>query len=486
MNRRQFLKSSVASAAGAAALGWSRSARAAGPSTHSALGTQPSDLTKGTADSVIFIWLPGGIAQTDTWDPKKHTPYVKGMKGSQILGTCSSIPTAADGIQFGAGLETIASQMDKGAVLRTLTNQTKFGAVHLKAQYYLMTGYLFPAGVKAPSIGAVVARSLGRKHPLVPAYIDIGRDINTSNQEFLFINEYSGPGFYGPRYAPFMIPEPAQGLVTLETASGMKRDRLDRRQKYLSDVNAAGPVELHDAEKAAEYIKTMEEARAMMDSPVKKAFDFTKDEKPETLKAYDVGHRFGHGCLLARRLVEQGARFVQVEYQYAPFGGFDTHENGRDRMVNMKKQIDRPIGTLIKDLQQRGMLDKTLVVVATEFGRTIANQPAAGGEPDGFAETATGETLTIENEKMYGFHGHFSSVSNMLFFGGGFKKGYAHGKTSPQHPMLAIENPVTLSDAHATIYKALGIPANHNYVTEGRPFYVTNNGKGKAIDALLA
>src|SRR4030095_12125027 len=127
------------------------------------------------------------------------------MKGNRLLGTCPVIPTAADGIQFGKGIETIASVMDQGAVLRSLTKETKIGAVHLKAQYYMKTGYLFPAGVKAPSIGSVVARSLGRKNPNVPAYIDIGRDINSADQEFLFINEYSGPGFSGPPHAQVIL-----------------------------------------------------------------------------------------------------------------------------------------------------------------------------------------------------------------------------------------------------------------------------------------
>jgi hypothetical protein len=375
--------------------------------------------------------------------------------------------------------------MDKGTVLRSLTNETKFGAIHLKAQYYMKTGYLFPAGVKAPSVGAVVGRTLGRRHPLVPAYIDIGRDINSSNQEFLFINEYSGPGFYGPRYAPFMIPQPTEGLPTLNAVAGMQPDRLDRRQAYLQAINGMSAKELRDSDKAKEFVKTMEDARAMMDSPVKRAFEF-KEEKPETIKQYDVGHRFGMGCLLARRLVEVGARFVEVEYQYAPFEGFDMHENGKSRMENMKKQIDRPMAQLIRDLTERGLLERTLVVVATEFGRTIAAQPAAGTEPDGFAERHTGEQLVIENEKMYGFHGHFSSCNAMLFFGGGFKKGFAYGKTADHHPMLAIENPVNLRDVHAPIYKALGIAADTSYVTEGRPFYVTNNGKGKPIDAMLA
>jgi hypothetical protein len=283
-----------------------------------------------------------------------------------------------------------------------------------------------------------------------------------------------------------MIPEPSQGLPTLNAVAGMQVERLDRRQAYLQAINGMSAKELRESDKAREYVKVMEDARAMMDSPVKKAFDFAKDEKPETLKAYDVGHRFGQGCLLARRLVEQGARFVQVEYQYQPFGGFDMHENGKSRMEKMKAQIDRPIGTLIKELAERGLLERTLVVVATEFGRTIANQPSAGGEPDGFAEQATGAELVIDNERMYGFHGHFSSCNSMLLFGAGVKHGIAYGKTADKHPMIAVENPVTLSDVHATIYKALGIAPDHSYVTEGRPFYVTNNGKGKPIEAVLA
>ena len=270
----------------------------------------PAAKPKATADSVIVIWLPGGVAQTDTWDPKKFTPYVQGMKGGDILGTCPSIATAADGIRLGAGLENIASVMDKGTILRSLTNQTKFGAVHLKAQYYMMTGYLFPAGVEAPSLGAVVSRTLGRRDPNIPAYIDIGRDINTSNEEFLFINEFMGPGFYGVKYAPFMIPEPAQGLPTLKAVAGMDMTRLDRRQHYLEAITGLSATALQTSHPVKDYVKVMEDARAMMDSPVKRAFKFAEEEKPETLKAYDVGHRFGFGCLLARRLVESGARFM--------------------------------------------------------------------------------------------------------------------------------------------------------------------------------
>jgi hypothetical protein len=492
LNRRQFIQSSALAAAG---MGLSPFANA--------LPSEPEKTVAklvAKADAMIHIWLPGGVAQTDTWDPKKYTPFRAGMRGNELLGTCEPIPTSADGIFLGKGLENMASVMHHGTVMRSLTNETKFGAIHLKAQYYMMTGYLFPSGVKTPSIGAAIARTLGRRDPNVPPYIYIGRDIDTSDEEKLFISEYIGPGFYGVNYAPFMIPDPAKGLSTLNAVAGMRMDRLDRRQEYLRAITGLSEKELQTANKASDYMKVMSDARAMMDSPVKRAFDYRKEEKPEVIKAYEPevgandvmdksyynGNRFGEGLLLARRLVEAGARYIQVEYQYGPFKGFDMHESGQSRMVEMKKQIDRPIAQLIRELHERGMLDRTLVLITTEFGRTIASAPAAGTEPDGFAEQNTGKNLLIESEKMYGFHGHFSSCNTMLMFGGGFKKGYAYGKTAVEHPMVAVEKPVPLIDAHATIYKAMGIAANTNYVTEGRPFYVTKDGKGQAVEGMYA
>jgi hypothetical protein len=451
------------------------------------------------ADSMILIWLPGGVAQTDTWDPKAHTPFRKGMKGRELRGTCPLIKTTADDVFLGQGLENLAGVMDKGMVLRSLANDVMFGAIHLKAQYYMMTGYLFPAGVKAPSIGSVVARTRGRRDENVPPYIYIGRDIDSSDEEKIFINEFIGPGFYGLPSAPFMIPDATQGLATLSAAAGMSIERLDRRRELLRGLNALADGSLKSAAKAQQFTAVMEEARRMMDSPVKRAFNYREEEKAEVVAAYEpqitaeeqldknyyFGQRFGHGLLLARRLVESGARFIQVEYQYGPFKGFDMHEKGSVRMQEMKKQIDRPIAQLIKDLDQRGLLSRTLVVVATEFGRTLAAQPAAGVEPDGAAEVQTGDSLTLDHEGMYGFHGHFSSCNSMLLFGGGFKQGLAYGKTAPEHPMVSIEKPVKLTDVHATIYRAMGIAPDQSYVTEGRPFYVTKDGKGRAVREML-
>ncbi|HJT36051.1 MAG TPA: DUF1501 domain-containing protein, partial [Pirellulales bacterium] len=166
LDRRDFLKASLAAAVAG-------SAGAATP--------KPSPGRRAAADAVIFVWLPGGVAQADTWDPKEFTPFTTRMKGSELLGTCPSIATSVDGLRIGAGLEQMASVMHHGTVLRSLASETKFGAVHLKAQYAMLTGYLFPVGVKAPSMGAAVARTLGPRHPQVPPYIYIGRDIDTSD-----------------------------------------------------------------------------------------------------------------------------------------------------------------------------------------------------------------------------------------------------------------------------------------------------------------
>jgi hypothetical protein len=198
MNRRQFLHSTLAAGA------------AAGLSSIS-FGKETAPTTKpASADAMILIWLPGGIAQTDTWDPKKHTPYTPGMKGSELLGTCPIIPTAADGISFGRGAR--AARVGDGSRRRApladqrdeVRRDPSQGAVLRDDRLPL------PAGVKAPSMGAVVGRRWAARSA-VPPYIEIGRDINSSNQEFLFINEYQGPGFYGRTLRAVHDPRPPQG-----------------------------------------------------------------------------------------------------------------------------------------------------------------------------------------------------------------------------------------------------------------------------------
>jgi hypothetical protein len=477
--RRKFLQAAAAgSAAAGSALSFGRvPVWAADPSEEN-----PS--TPAKADACVLIWLPGGVTQADTWDPKQHTPFRAGMKGSEVLATFPSIPTAADGIFISAGLERIASVMNRGTIVRSLLAPAKFGAIHLKAQHAMMTGYEFPAGVAAPSLGSWVANLRGRRAPFVPAYIEIGRNIGSSDED-RFVATYQGPGFLGPQFAPFLVPNPEEGLPTLRAMAGMDSARLDRRHLLWQRLQGLAGPELVHSKPATAYRQVMADARAMMDSPVQKAFQLNQ-ESLATVRAYGRS-RFGQGCLLARRLIEAGARFVQVEYPYKAVTFFDTHEDGHSRMKKLKKVIDSPIAQLVLDLEERGLLQRTLVIIATEFGRTLAVNPKLDGVEDfGFAEKQTGDRLIIANEKMYGFHGHFSSASCMVFFGGGIKQGLVFGKTADRHPMVIMEQSAKLIDLHATIYTALGISPAAYRLTEERPFYVTKNGKGSPIEELFA
>jgi len=188
--------------------------------------------------------------------------------------------------------------------------------------------------------------------------------------------------------------------------------------------------------------------------------------------------RFGLGCLLARRLSEAGARFIEVTTEYIPFLNWDTHENGHSRTVSMKQMVDAPIAQLVRDLDERGLLDRTLVVVASEFSRDMMVE----GKPNKGVKDQVEVPSVINDPKFYGMHRHFTAAGSVLMFGGGVKRGHVHGATADERPCRTIKDPVTITDLHATIYRAVGIAPNHSYDVEKRPFYVTSDGKGKAVD----
>jgi len=226
--------------------------------------------------------------------------------------------------------------------------------------------------------------------------------------------------------------------------------------------------------------RSLENAHRLLNSPSAKAFDLSLEPKP-SYDVYNTG-RFGLGCLLARRLVEAGTRFVEVTTEYIPFRYWDTHENGHSRTVDMKRQVDAPIAHLILDLEQRGLLDRTLVIVASEFGRDMMTE----GKPGQEVKQQVNQPTIMTEPKHYGMHRHFTEATSVLLFGGGTPKGKLYGKTADERPCTIVENPVTIDDLHATIYSALGIAANAYYEVEKRPFYVTKDGKGKIVDALRA
>jgi hypothetical protein len=192
---------------------------------------------------------------------------------------------------------------------------------------------------------------------------------------------------------------------------------------------------------------------------------------------------YGQGCLLARRLVEGGARYVEVTSEYIPFVYWDSHENGHARAAAMKEMIDAPVAQLIRDLDARGLLDRTLVVLASEFSHDMMIEGAGAGRPEDRNSPVPPDK--INDMQFYGMHRHFTQAGSVLMFGGGVKRGYVHGATADERPCKAIKDPVSIEDLHASIYRAVGISPKLAYDVEQRPFYVTKDGLGKPVDALF-
>jgi hypothetical protein len=464
LSRRDFIRTGVL--AGASAL--------LGPRI---LAAEDKKL-EATADSMIVLWMAGGQASTETWDPKKYTPFEKDMEAKAVYSTFKAIPTSVDDLKISEGLPNVAKVMHHGTLIRTFKAGDLGFILHSRHQYHWHTGYVPPQPVAAPHIGAVIARTLGPKHADVPAFIDIGQ--RSAGGEDFEVKAFQTAGFLGSAYGPFLVPEPAQAVHTVQPPPGMSKERFkDRREFYLKTLKARREAEGLDP-KEEEFLKSIEGAHRLLNSPAAKAFDLSQEPK-ESYEVYNTG-RFGLGCLLARRLVEAGARFIEVSTEYVPFMGWDTHENGHSRMVEMMKMIDAPIAQLIRDLDERKLLSRTLVVIASEFSRDMLIE----GKPDQKVQDQVQVPEKVTEDKFYGMHRHFTGAGGVVLFGGGVKRGSLYGVTADERPFVTVKNPVTIPDLHASLYRAMGIPANLSYETESRPFFVTEDGKGRAIDALFA
>jgi len=469
-NRRDFIKRSAAATLGALAAG--------SPIASMMTGCSGATKLQSSADTVILLWMAGGMAHTETFDPKKYTPFEKGMEGNRVLSTFQSFPTSLEGIHFSEGLQGIGSVMDKGALIRSYVAADMGHILHSRHQYHWHTCYEPPQTVAAPHIGSWIAKELGPKNPVIPPFIDIGQRFSAGEAEEL--KAFHTAGFLGNEYGPFFIPDPTEGLDSVRPPVGMDAKRFERRNRLYNDLISKSPYGEFGSDYQKESLRrSMEQAYMLLNSPESKAFDLSQEPK-EVYDIYNTG-RFGLGCLLARRLAEQGARFISVTTEYVPFMGFDTHENGHTRMVDMKKMIDAPVAQLIKDLDQSGRLDRTLVILASEFSRDMMVE----GRPGAKVLEQVNQPDILSELKFYGMHRHFTDGCSMLMFGGGIKKGFVYGKTADERPCKTIENPVRIDQIHQTIYQALGIPPDTQYEIEKRPFFTTPDGKGEAVNELL-
>lgn len=436
---------------------------------------------KATADSVIVLWMAGGMAQTETFDPKRYTAFESGVKVEQVLSTFPTIPTAVDHIKFTKGLERIASVIDRGAVIRSFMAADLGFILHSRHQYHWHTGYIPPQPMAMPHLGAVISKTLGPKHPDVPAFIAIGQTVEGAG-EIATLKAFHTAGFLGSDHGPFLIVDPQDAASAVRPPKELGERRFRSRRELFEKLLAQEPVYRYGSDfQRQSLVKSLDAADRLLNSPSARAFDLSLEPK-NSFDAYNTG-RFGQGCLLARRLVEAGARYVEVTSEYIPFLYWDTHEHGHERAEAMKKRIDAPIAQLIRDLDARGLLDRTLVILASEFGRDAMTEGKVGKE---VRDQAINIPDVMTEPRHYGMHRHFTAAGSILMFGGGIKKGFVYGKTADDRPCTTIENPVVMEDLHATIYHALGIPPDTSYLVERRPVYVTRDGKGKPILDLFA
>ena len=366
----------------------------------------------GKAKRVIFLQLNGGMSHIDTFDPK--TGATKGP-GSAV--------SAKGDMQLTSFLPATAKISDKITVIRSMT--AKVG-VHASAAYLMRTGFEQRGTLQHPTIGAWAQHFLGASHKTLPSSVTVNRSSNHGN------------GWFPAAYSPLPILNPADGL--LDTKSPVSADTVAKRTSLLAELDAGFGGKAAD-ENVKSYNEFYESTFQLMKSTDLKAFDISAE--PEAVRARYGKSKFGQGCLLARRLVENGVRFVEVA-----LGGWDMHAALEDRMEDVGGDFDRVYATLIQDLDSKGLLDSTLVVVATEFGR----KPGFEG----------------------GGRGHHPLVFSCVLAGGGVKRGYVHG-ASDAKGYAPDGNGVSPGSLHATIAHAAGLPVQTDIITPaGRPMQVGN------------
>ncbi|RMF92279.1 MAG: DUF1501 domain-containing protein, partial [Planctomycetota bacterium] len=278
------------------------------------------------ADACILLWIAGGMAAPDTFDPKRYEPFEVGLPAEKILSTFPAIDTVVDGVKISQHLERIASILDRGTLIRSHVLADLGHILHSRHQYHWHTGYVPPQTVAAPHMGAWIAKLLGPRDPAIPAFIDIGQRLEGVGEKEE-LKAFHQAGFFGSEFGPFLLPYPDDAVRAVRPPEGMTPTRFESRHQFYRRLIEKNPAYRHaSAEHREAMLRSVENAHRLLMSPKRKAFDLSEEPKA-VYDMYNTG-RFGLGCLLARRLVEAGARFIEVTTEYVPFEGWDTHENG--------------------------------------------------------------------------------------------------------------------------------------------------------------
>lgn len=387
------------------------------------------------ATGIIQIFLPGGMSHQESFDPKPYAP-------AEYRGPFGAIDTAVPGIQFGQFMKETAKIADKVTIIRSMSHGE---AAHERGTHNMFTGYRPSPAIEYPSIGSVVSHELGPRNDL-PPYVCVPN----------VPNEFANSGYLSSAYGPFALgSDPARGdfqVRDLNLPKGVDDKRFERRKSLLETVD--------------HHFRTIEESDAVasMDAFYQHAYKLISSQtareafnlKAEPGKLRDEYGRNGPGqrMLLARRLIEAGVRFVSLTA-----GGWDHHDNIKAGVQREMPPVDKAIATLIRDLERRGLLDTTLVMVTTEFGRSPKINPTGGRD-------------------------HWPRVFSTLIAGGGTKAGYVHGASDSLGGEVEQDG-VSVADFATTIYHQIGITADKELMSPGnRPIEIVDGGQ--VLDAILA
>ena len=390
-----------------------------------------SPLIQGKAEHVISIWLGGGMGQIDTFDPKRKGDPKTKKPGSYY----DSIDTAVPGVQLCEHLPNLAPLMDRVTAVRTVNH----GVIdeHAAATNRMHTGRPISGTVTYPSIGSLIAHERGAADSGVPPYVLIG-----------YPNITRGPGFLGAQHSYLYLTDTSRGPAGLSRADGITDARQARREHFLTALKkSAGPAKHPDI---ASYEAAIQQSLELSGPAFNSVFQL--DKEPASLRT-SYGGEFGQRCLLSRRLIERGVRFIEVSHNlnFINGHGWDVHNNGILNQHGLIQELDTAVSTLITDLESKRLLDKTLIVITTEFGRPPQFDGGGG-------------------------RGHQGRAFTCVLAGGGLSHKGAYGETDELSKKI-VSNPVGVPDFFATICAALGVDYTKYLYDGDRPVPVTDGGK---------
>lgn len=383
----------------------------------------------GGAEHLVILWLNGGPSQIETFDPKP---------GHKNGGPTKAIKTRGKGVTLAHTMPRLAEHGDKLCLVRSMA--TREGN-HQRARYFLHTGYVPSGTVAHPDLGSLFCQQKADEASELPPYVAINGAA------------CPGAGFLGVNLAPFRINDATKPVDNLSYAANVDRGRFARRRKLLGSLGA-GFGEAHGhAEEIEGHDKIVAKADRMMHSPKLAALDLGAE--PEAVRKAYGEHRFGQGCLMARRLLEQGTKVVEVQ-----LNGWDTHKDNFNRTTQLTTRLDQGFAALLDDLAQRELLQKTLVLCMGEFGRTPRINANEGRD-------------------------HWARGWSLAMAGGPVRGGQVIGATSPDGTKV-VDRPLNAQDIMASAAHALGLDASRtNYTKGGRPIQVVD-APGKIVPELFA